>query len=40
MPREKRPGDELTIAVEVTDHAGKGVESEVAIWAVDQGVLP
>ncbi|MCA9527194.1 MAG: hypothetical protein KC549_12970, partial [Myxococcales bacterium] len=36
---EKRPGDELTIAVEVKDHAGQGVESEVAIWAVDQGVL-
>ena len=36
---EKRPGQTLTLAVEVTDFKGKGVESEVAIWAVDQGVL-
>ena len=36
---EKRPGDELAIAVEVTDFQGKGVEAEVAVWAVDKGVL-
>lgn len=36
---EKRPGDALNIDVKVADHAGRGVESEVAVWAVDKGVL-
>lgn len=36
---EKRPGSELTVNLQVRDAAGKGVESEVAIWAVDAGVL-
>ena len=36
---EKRPGDGLKIDVAVKSHDGKGVESEVAVWAVDEGVL-
>lgn len=36
---EKRPGAELAVDVQVADAAGKGVESEVAVWAVDAGVL-
>lgn len=36
---EKRPGAELAIDVQVDDAEGKGVESEVAVWAVDAGVL-
>ena len=36
---DKRPGDALTIDVSVKGHDGKGVESEVAVWAVDEGVL-
>ena len=35
----KRPGDTLKIDLEVKGHDGKGVESEVAVWAVDEGVL-
>lgn len=36
---EKRPGAELSVDVQVKDAYGKGVESEVAVWAVDAGVL-
>lgn len=36
---EKRPGDALAIAVKVADRQGRGVESEVTVWAVDKGVL-
>lgn len=36
---EKRPGDALSIAVQVADRRGAGVEAEVAVWAVDEGVL-
>lgn len=36
---EKRPGDELSIAVSVKDRHGKGAETEVTVWAVDEGVL-
>ncbi len=36
---EKRPGDTLKIDIAVKSHDGKGVESEVAVWAVDEGVL-
>jgi uncharacterized protein YfaS (alpha-2-macroglobulin family) len=36
---EKRPGAELAVDVQVKDGFGKGIESEVAVWAVDAGVL-
>ena len=36
---EKRPGAELTVDVQVKSSLGKGVQSEVAVWAVDAGVL-
>ena len=36
---EKRPGDTLAVDVAVSDHLGAGVKSEVAVWAVDEGVL-
>ena len=36
---EKRPGDALSIGVAVVDRKGAGVEAEVAVWAVDEGVL-
>jgi uncharacterized protein YfaS (alpha-2-macroglobulin family) len=36
---EKRPRDKVKVAVKVQDHLGKGKRSEVAIWAVDEGVL-
>ncbi|MCA9544515.1 MAG: hypothetical protein KC613_08995, partial [Myxococcales bacterium] len=35
----KLPGDELAVSVAVTDRRGEGVESEVTVWAVDEGVL-
>lgn len=35
----KFPGDPLKIDVDVTDFAGKGAVAEVAVWAVDEGVL-
>ncbi|MEI6224906.1 MAG: MG2 domain-containing protein [Deltaproteobacteria bacterium] len=37
--QEKRPRDKVKVDVQVRDAAGKGAESEVAIWAVDEGVL-
>ena len=36
---EKRPRDKVKVDVQVRDAAGKGAEAEVAIWAVDEGVL-
>ncbi len=36
---EKRPGSDLSIDVAVTDRRGKGAKAEVAVWAVDEGVL-
>ncbi len=36
---EKRPRDKVTLDVQVKDAAGKGTAAEVAIWAVDEGVL-
>jgi alpha-2-macroglobulin len=36
---EKRPRDKVTVNVAVKDVAGKGVKSEVTLWAVDEGVL-
>ena len=36
---EKRPGSELSIAVQVLDRRKKGARAEVTVWAVDEGVL-
>lgn len=36
---EYRPGDTARVRVAVRDNAGRGVRSEVTLWAVDQGVL-
>lgn len=36
---KKRPGEELTVDLQVLDAAGAGVPAEVALWAVDEGVL-
>ncbi len=36
---EKRPGDELTVTLAVKDAAGKPVQSELTVFAVDEGVL-
>lgn len=36
---EYRPGDTAVVRVRVRDAAGRGVRSEVTLWAVDQGVL-
>ncbi len=36
---EKRPRDEVRVALEVKDFRGKGVPAEVTVWAVDEGVL-
>ena len=36
---EKRPGSDLSIDVLVQDRRGKGTQAEVAVWAVDEGVL-
>jgi uncharacterized protein YfaS (alpha-2-macroglobulin family) len=36
---EYRPGDTATVRLQVRDAAGRGARSEVAVWAVDQGVL-
>ncbi len=36
---EYRPGDSTRVRVAVRDAAGRGVQSEVTLWAVDQGVL-
>ncbi|HET8734901.1 MAG TPA: alpha-2-macroglobulin family protein, partial [Anaeromyxobacteraceae bacterium] len=37
--QEKRPREKVTVDVQVRDAAGKGVQAEVALWAVDEGVL-
>jgi alpha-2-macroglobulin len=36
---EKRPGDELQVALAVKDAAGKPVQAELTVFAVDEGVL-
>ncbi len=36
---EYRPGDSASFALTVKDHGGVGRRSEVALWAVDEGVL-
>jgi alpha-2-macroglobulin len=36
---EYRPGDSARVRVQVQDAGGRGVRSEVTLWAVDQGVL-
>jgi len=36
---DKRPGEELSVALEVKDGAGRAVQSELAFYAVDEGVL-
>lgn len=36
---EYRPGDTAQVSVRVRDADGRGARSEVALWAVDQGVL-
>ncbi|MFN3198728.1 MAG: MG2 domain-containing protein [Bradymonadia bacterium] len=35
----KRPGESLVVNVHVKDKDGRGVASEVTVWAVDEGVL-
>lgn len=37
--QQKRPGETLVVDVQVTDADGAGTEAEVALWAVDEGVL-
>jgi uncharacterized protein YfaS (alpha-2-macroglobulin family) len=39
LAREYRPGDTARVALQVRDAAGTGRESEVTLWAVDEGVL-
>ncbi|HWJ23301.1 MAG TPA: alpha-2-macroglobulin family protein, partial [Gemmatimonadaceae bacterium] len=39
VARERGPGDTAAIRVHVSDAAGRGVSSEVTVWAVDEGVL-
>ncbi len=39
LKAEYRPGDTARIALHVRDAAGRGVASEVTLWAVDEGVL-
>jgi uncharacterized protein YfaS (alpha-2-macroglobulin family) len=36
---EKRPRDKVRVDVQVKDWRGKGTPAEVAVWAVDEGVL-
>ena len=36
---EYRPGQTARIGIAVTDRAGRGMRSEVTLWAVDEGVL-
>ncbi|HVO30580.1 MAG TPA: alpha-2-macroglobulin family protein, partial [bacterium] len=36
---EKRPRDKVKVDVAVTDWKNKGTSAEVAVWAVDEGVL-
>ena len=37
--KEYRPGDTASVRLRVRDAAGRGVPSEVTLWAVDEGVL-
>lgn len=37
--RDPRPGDRMEVTVQVRDGAGVGVESEVALCVVDEGIL-
>ena len=39
LATEYRPGDTARVAVEVRDAEGRGRQSEVTLWAVDEGVL-
>jgi uncharacterized protein YfaS (alpha-2-macroglobulin family) len=39
LAREYRPGDTARVALQVRDAAGAGHQSELTLWAVDQGVL-
>ena len=39
LAAEYRPGDTARVSVEVRDGAGAGQQSEVTLWAVDEGVL-
>jgi len=36
---EKRPREKVRLALEVKDHRGQGAPAELAVWAVDEGVL-
>lgn len=36
---EKRPRDKVKVLLKVADFQGKGKKAEVAVWAVDEGVL-
>ncbi|AKU90473.1 Ig-like domain-containing alpha-2-macroglobulin family protein [Vulgatibacter incomptus] len=36
---ERRPREKVKVALEVKDFQGKGVPAELAVWAVDEGVL-
>lgn len=38
-PRERGPGETTAVHLEVRDHRRAGLRSEVALWAVDEGVL-
>lgn len=35
----KRPGEKVKVDLQVSDHLGRGTKAEVAVWAVDEGVL-
>jgi uncharacterized protein YfaS (alpha-2-macroglobulin family) len=37
--KELRPGDELDVALAITDRTGKGTKGEITFYAVDEGVL-
>ena len=36
---KKRPGEKVRVAMRVLDSRGRGVASEVVVWAVDEGIL-
>ncbi|MBM4361381.1 MAG: hypothetical protein FJ104_01780, partial [Deltaproteobacteria bacterium] len=36
---ELRPGEEVTVDLAARDAAGRGIRAELAVWAVDEGVL-
>jgi uncharacterized protein YfaS (alpha-2-macroglobulin family) len=36
---EYRPGEEVAVAIDVRDHAGKGMACELTVYAVDESVL-